>query len=332
MNSKGIRGPEYSYKKADDEYRILILGDSFAEGYSVEFNQLFSEVLKTKLNNDSRSDVYFEIINAGTGGYSTDQELLFFQTEGKKYNPDLTILMYFASDIWWNNQGWYSRGFKPLFELTDNNTLKLTRVPVPKPDSRPTFLIFTGEGFIDIIRTWLHNNSYLYRFVRERVEFTPYLHILGIRLGLLRGDIPGDFLIYEKQPNDDVDKAWKITEALIVKIKEEAVSIDSEFLVFFIPARESVYPEVWNTLKKQYDISDDSWDMKQVQNDLEDICKISSLDCITPLELFRTKATELQTNNQLLYFPEDHHWNVNGHKFTAELLAKYINDTYLIER
>lgn len=97
MNSKGIRGPEYSYKKADDEYRILILGDSFAEGYSVEFNQLFSEVLKTKLNNDSRSDVYFEIINAGTGGYSTDQELLFFQTEGKKYNPDLTILMYFAS-------------------------------------------------------------------------------------------------------------------------------------------------------------------------------------------------------------------------------------------
>lgn len=37
MNSKGIRGPEYPYEKPPEEFRILFLGDSYAEGYAVEF-------------------------------------------------------------------------------------------------------------------------------------------------------------------------------------------------------------------------------------------------------------------------------------------------------
>ena len=80
MNSKGIRGPEYPYEKPAQEFRIVALGDSFAEGYTVEFEDLFSEVLKRRLNRDQRRPV--QVINAGTGGYSTDQELLWFTTEG----------------------------------------------------------------------------------------------------------------------------------------------------------------------------------------------------------------------------------------------------------
>src|SRR5262249_45824337 len=43
MNSDGIRGPEYSRVKPPGERRILVLGDSYAEGYTVEFDELFSE-------------------------------------------------------------------------------------------------------------------------------------------------------------------------------------------------------------------------------------------------------------------------------------------------
>jgi hypothetical protein len=34
MNSKGIRGPEYPYEKPPEKFRILFLGDSYAEGYA----------------------------------------------------------------------------------------------------------------------------------------------------------------------------------------------------------------------------------------------------------------------------------------------------------
>ena len=65
FNSKGMRGPEHSYNKDKNEFRILILGDSFSEGYAVNFNELFSEVLKNKLNGEG---VGCEVINAGVRG------------------------------------------------------------------------------------------------------------------------------------------------------------------------------------------------------------------------------------------------------------------------
>ncbi len=158
FNSKGIRGPEYSYQKNSGEYRILILGDSFAEGYTVEFAELLSEVLKKELNDNGNQ--YCEVINCGTGGYSTDQELLFFQMEGEKYYPDLTILLFYDNDTWYNTRAKYLRGYKPLFEF-ENGKIVLTNVPVPKPDT--SAIQATGEkSFLRKMKDWLNYNSYLY--------------------------------------------------------------------------------------------------------------------------------------------------------------------------
>ena len=90
FNSRGIRGPEYSYDKDPDEYRVVILGDSFVEGYSVSFEELCSEVLSAKLSERGFSDN--TVINGGTGGWSTDQEYLFF-IDILNYRPDIIILL-----------------------------------------------------------------------------------------------------------------------------------------------------------------------------------------------------------------------------------------------
>ena len=82
FNEKGHRGPNIEYNNPDNKFRILILGDSFAEGYTVNFDDLFSEVLKRELEGLAGQDI--EIINTGVGGYSTDQELLLFNSEGYK--------------------------------------------------------------------------------------------------------------------------------------------------------------------------------------------------------------------------------------------------------
>lgn len=181
INSKGIRGPEYSYEKRNDEYRLLILGDSFAEGYSVEFPELFSEVLKMRLNKSGGTKNY-EVINASTAGYSNDQELLLFQTEGKKYHPDLTIAMFHDNDFWYNNQAQYWRAYKPLFQLDNHNTLRLTNVPLPKPvpnnnkaaSSSPAHenISFWKQPF-SYIKNTLSRNSKLYRLLHDRLNNMP---------------------------------------------------------------------------------------------------------------------------------------------------------------
>ena len=341
MNSRGIRGPEYAYEKRRDEYRILVLGDSFAEGYTVEFRELFSEVLKHRLNRPTDGRDY-EVINAGTGGYSTDQELLLFQQEGERYRPDLTILLFYDNDVWFNNQPKYWRGYKPLFQLGDAGALRLTNVPVPKPDPAPKSAAPEARLWqdpLDATAVWLAKNSHVYRFINERIQGTAFLHKLAIKIGLVTLQtenhpdqriipIPDEFRVYQKQQNTDVAQAWKITEALLRNLREEVHSSGGELIVFYVPVRASVYLEEWESVKRQYDIADDQWSIEQVRNDLIALCQRNHLDCIDSLEAFRAEADKLRTVGKRLYFIRDAHWNADGHRFVGEMLAQYIGRAY----
>ncbi len=335
MNSKGIRGPDYSYEKNHDEYRIFVLGDSFAEGYTVEFHDLCSEVLKIKLN-AGKSDKHYEVINAGTGGYSTDQELLLFQTEGKKYSPDLTILMFYDNDVWYNNRVRYWRGYKPRFQLNEDGTLRVTNVPVPKPD-------LATKGYIQShvlgpTGAWLYRKSCLYRFVSNRLKRTslytktnPLYTSTNYDGQMHSTAIPQEFSVYQKQASADVAEAWKITEAILIQLKKETISIGSKLLVFYVPMRAGVYLKEWNKMKNQYSISDENWAIEQVRDQLVAICERNDIDCLDPLEKFRVEANNLRLEGKRLYFANDGHWNAIGHQFVGEMLARYIGETYLTQ-
>ena len=129
-NSQGFLGPEVDFHKPQDTLRVLMLGDSFTEGYTVEYDENVSQVLQQEFNGMSQSPVY-QVINLGVGAYSTDQELLVFQDTGKAYCPDVTELMFYHNDVWGNNQPRCSNGaYKPMFEF-DESGINLGHVPVP---------------------------------------------------------------------------------------------------------------------------------------------------------------------------------------------------------
>jgi hypothetical protein len=340
MNSKGIRGPEYAYEKRHNEFRILVLGDSFAEGYTVEFHELFSEILKHRLN-ENPNGRYYEVINMGAGGYSTDQELLLFQHEGQKYRPDLTILLFYDNDVWFNNQPKYWRGYKPLFRLDDDGTLRLTNVPVPKPDPPPKPDARDGlfrSKPLDATAMWLSKNSHVYRFINDRIIGTAFLHELSIKIGLEkvqtedRDDqkvipIPNEFRVYQKHQNVSVANAWKITEALLRKLGEEVNAVGGELIIVYVPLRAGVYLDEWKKMKKQYDIADEEWSIEQIRNDLMTLCQRNHFDCIDPFEAFRAEADRLRTLGKRFYFIHDGHWTADGHHFVGEMLAPYLGRT-----
>ncbi len=335
INSRSIRGHEYSYEKLDNEYRVLILGDSFAEGFMVEFHELFSEVLKDRLSK-MRKNRHYQTINTGTSGWSTDQELLLFQNEGKKYKPNLTILMFYENDIAYNNQpkdwGMY---YKPLFKI-ENGILVLTNVPVPKPD---IFIIhdhLESEGSVfRKIRRWLNVNSYLYKFIKERIKNTYGFMKLSSKIGIIdkqineKEIIPPEYRAWEKNYNETIRSAWGITEAILIKLRDETALIDSKLLVFYVPFEGSIHNEVWDKLKRVYNFSDEDWSPDRAGIVLEDICKRNNIDFINPTEKLKTKAVEVEKDNKRLYDPVDHHWNAEGNKFVGELLAEYIAFKYL---
>jgi len=126
INSKGLRDREHRYKRRGSTKRVLVLGDSLAWGHGVEEDSRLSERLEALLGVD--------VINAGVSGYSTDQELLWFQTEGVRYDVDSVVLVFCGNDPGMNykQRGYYIYN-KPRFVLHGDN-LDLRGVPVPKID------------------------------------------------------------------------------------------------------------------------------------------------------------------------------------------------------
>lgn len=339
VNSKGFRGPEYPYKKPDNEYRILFLGDSFTEGYMVEIKDHFAQIMEQELNSTKRIK-HILAMNSGTAGWSTDQELLFFQNEGKKYAPDLTILMFYQNDLSYNNEpkdwGMY---YKPLFKIT-NDGLVLTNVPVPKPDK----LVYSDQLSSESrtlskkIREWLHLNSRLYRLVKERINSSYFLHDVAVKLKLMEkpasangiaGLLPREYNVLKKQYNKSVQASWQITEVMIKKLKEEVEAVGSRLLVFYIPDEAAIHRDEWVKLQKKYGLSDEEYDVDKPGIELESVCKRNGIDFLNPTKRMIIKASEFGKQGKRLYDPIDHHWNIDGYRYVGELLTEYVRERYL---
>ncbi len=95
-NERGLRDRPI-LPKADDEYRILALGDSVTFGWGVDQDKTFAARLESLLQ--SRLHRTVRVINSGVGGYNTVQEVTYFKQEGIDLQPDLVLLTYVQNDI-----------------------------------------------------------------------------------------------------------------------------------------------------------------------------------------------------------------------------------------
>ena len=315
-NSKGIRGGEYSYGKPPNEYRILVLGDSFAEGYSVAFEDLFSEILKSRLNNRSGKTTY-EVINAATVGYGTDQELIFYKNEGYKYAPDLVIVLFYENDVIDNITRREIYGnYKPLFTIEENR-LVLTKNAPPEnaPDDRQK--LAAGHASVD---QWLKNLSRVYSLVTTAMTNWGLIAVQTPA----PPEVPRDFRVLAREPDAEVARAWRVTEMLLVELKKTVEETGAQLLVLYAPSLHSVDSDVFEATRKKYGVTEDQWDALQVESDLMRICSNRGIDCIPTIARFKEDARSHGKAPSCFYFPRDAHWNSHGHKLVGEILADHI--------
>lgn len=110
-NTRGLRGPEtWSYQRRAGVARVLMIGDSFTLGYTVSESESIPALLEQGLLSQG---VHAEVLNGGTEGWSTDQEVLWLATEGQLYQPDVVVLQVYENDIFWNSRDQYLRYPKP---------------------------------------------------------------------------------------------------------------------------------------------------------------------------------------------------------------------------
>lgn len=334
INARGLRDREIGYDNPSNAYRILVLGDSFAEGLQVPLEETFARQLETRLATGARPT---EVINGGVSGWGTDQEALFYVIEGFRYQPDLVLLCLFTRNDVLNNYAPLEVARmgavqKPFFHL-DKGELVVPAFPFEPPpdtDSSPALLL----PFSD----WLRARSALYRLMMPYLRNIPATRRALGSIGLLGGVgvsladepvLPMTFNVYQSDSSPEWDEAWALTGALIRRLDAEVQTRGARLVVIIISAPEQVYPDRWAaTFKAESPTQYLHWDPDAPNRRLAAILDEAGVPYLDLLPVFQDAAS--QPTTPPLYFRYDFHWSQAGHALAAEGIESFLRERGLL--
>jgi len=95
-NSRGYRDLERTVAKPPGVRRVVSLGDSFAWGASVEFEDAYPQRLERGLRRRRREP--WQVVNLPLPGMNTVDEAAQLESEGMAYGPDVVLLGFVLND------------------------------------------------------------------------------------------------------------------------------------------------------------------------------------------------------------------------------------------
>ncbi len=352
INARSLRDREIGYDNPTGALRILSLADSFGEALQVDLEVTYHKQLEGLLADSLDRPV--EVINAGVGGWGTDQEAIFYVAEGFRYSPDLVLLSFFIRNDAVNNYGPLEiarnggRQQKEFFTLSPEGRL----IPPPveaevetETATAPSFQagqagpqLSAPEQAPPLLpladRLWRF--SALYRFVGPYLRnIPPVLQRLG-PTGLLGGEAviradhpatPIPFFVYQSPPDEQFEAAWALTEAIISRLRVEVESRGSKLVVVFIAAPEQVYPREWEqTMAAHPAMAEQSWNLEGPNRRLNDFLASEGIAHLDLLPIFRQAAR--RPDAPPLHFQHDQHWTEAGHRLAAEAIHRFLQQEF----
>jgi lysophospholipase L1-like esterase len=310
LNNYGLNDTIISLEKPAGVFRVLVVGDSFAQGWHVPLEQGFPFLMEQQLARESGSPV--EVINLSIDAYGTDRELLLYSVLGWRFQPDLVLLaIYVGNDVQDNEIDLETRryGYRldhPFFTLEDG-ALSLHHSPVFSPARYETSAAYRWLTRLQAQQDFLPpENPPLNPQVLSE---SPYILEYPVELGVY---LPED----EHWAN-----AWALTEALVVQMRDLAQAEGSRFAAVLIPDRRAVHSEDWGLTLQDYPILQGADPVAPVTR-MEELLawhEIATLNLTWYL-----RAWQFRNIGERLYYEEDGHFNAIGHAVTAERIADWL--------
>ncbi|MCH2195253.1 SGNH/GDSL hydrolase family protein [Kordia sp.] len=94
-NEEGFR--DKSHELTSNTKKIAVLGDSFTMGTGVSEQEMYVTSTEELLN-QSHDESKFEVFNFGVSGYSLTEYKIILEQNALKYNPDLVVIGFCASN------------------------------------------------------------------------------------------------------------------------------------------------------------------------------------------------------------------------------------------
>jgi hypothetical protein len=352
INSDGLRDQEHSLTKPPDTIRIAVVGDSYPEAFPVSLDKTFWWVMGANLQQcDAFPGKKIEVLNFGVSGYGTAQELLTLRDQVWKYSPDLVMLAVTTNnDITDNLRALKKTDEIPYFIYGDN---RLTLDDSFK-NSRAFHLRQSG---ISRFGRWLRDHSRLVQAI------TQGHHGLKILLSSWRArrsqkaqpgataparanetgettqqpdllsrseELGTDNLVYLEPGNALWNDAWRVTEKLILEMRDEVNSRGAKFVVVTLSNGPQVLPnpELREEFKKRFGVTDLFYPDNRIK-------ALGAREAIPVITLAPEMQEFAQRNNVFLHGfganPGNGHWNATGQRVAGELIAKKMCEGVLLK-
>jgi hypothetical protein len=253
INSDGQRDRERTKAKAADTIRIAVIGNSYAEAFQVPIEQAFWAIMEETLRGSGfAAGKQIEVLNFGVSGYGTATELLTLREHVWHYSPDMVLLA-----------------------VTTNNDVVDNSRELKKTDEVPYFVYREGKLVLDdsfrnsrafrlrqsrLSRAgrWIKDHSRLLQAINEAhrglkillalsksrlnkppaepTETTPDVSARSEELGT-------DNVVYVEPNNPSWNDAWRVSEGLILAIRDEVRARGAELIVVTLSNGPQVLPD-----------------------------------------------------------------------------------------
>jgi hypothetical protein len=321
INRMGLRGPEVPYEAKAGVRRLALLGDSFAHGYYA--NE--PETLRGRLGAAFRA-CRVDVLNAGSPGYSTDQEWLYFDEEIWKFRPAEVVLLFYYNDLQFNIErvGTANRE-KPVFLERDGALELVAPARAPAVDGldpaggsevRPGAPRFKGSALWAFVAA---------RLQRSRPDWSRSLAHAGL-VPDLSDQPPAEYLPFapkDARENVLVEEMWKRTTTILRMFRDDVRQRGAGFSVFYVPARFEVNDEAWAFVQRRYE-PDRRWNRDAVRARLGGILVGLDVPMIDATAAFEAA----EKSDRPAYLAVDGHWNARGNEIAFESLLPVMRRSF----
>ncbi len=317
VNQLGFRGPEVSIEKPHGTKRVLILGDSFAFGWGVNDDQLFTSHLAKELEGSSQR---YEIINTSGGSLSPLIYYVRLKNTHMRLKPDLVLLFINYADF--REDYFFKR-----------NIMRDARGEIM--DINPLYI----DGQLDTWR-WLRNHSEFFSFTYNRIN-RPLrrIQILGVWRYLqakLKGERTRDamfemdrvaskdmdvieydayFMLRENVNPDAVRKHIAETTGYLAQIGELVKQTGGSVVLVLLPNGVQIGPNQWSKGRHMWGFETGRvYESPLVLKELATFARKQGIGFVNLVSSFK------QNNNRALFFERDGHLRPEGHLVLADAL------------
>jgi hypothetical protein len=291
-NAWGMRDRPRALEKPEGSFRILVLGDSFMEALQVAFEESLPSLLEARLS--ERTGRRVEVLNGSTSGWGTDDEVIYLERYGTRFQPDLVLVaMTLHNDVSDNL----------ALEHHDFRDGRIAERPRPQPSAAQWALIRAR----DLVATRSHLYS-VYRRLKMVQRTRSDARALDSHVAAL----------LRREPDARTQAGWEMTRQLLDRAREIAAQAGAQTAVFLIPLFIQVSEQRLERFLIDHELRAHEIELDRPQRVVAEWGQRAGVAVIDLTPELRAASRA----GPALYLEGDGHWGREGHALAAQIVAR----------